>query len=86
MTDAASDADAAELVCDASRPNLAEVLAFVDHACARAGLDGTVAFDLRLATEEVEPADQDEERRHQPRYGPYRGNHDHWRVRGRQRQ
>ena len=53
MTDAANDVDAAMFVCDASRTHLAEVLAFVDTACARAGLDRETAFDLRLATEEV---------------------------------
>jgi serine/threonine-protein kinase RsbW len=53
VTDAANDADAAEIVCDGTRAHLADVLAFVDHACERAGLDREMAFDLRLATEEV---------------------------------
>jgi serine/threonine-protein kinase RsbW len=42
-----------ELVCEARRDCLADVLAFVDRACARAALDSAVAFDVRLATEEV---------------------------------
>ena len=46
-------ADDVELVCDARREHLAELLAFVDQACARAGLDRDTAFDVRLATEEV---------------------------------
>jgi serine/threonine-protein kinase RsbW len=53
VTDAANDVDAAEIACVASRAHLAEVLAFVDDACVRAGLDREVAFDLRLAAEEV---------------------------------
>ncbi|MEO8561504.1 MAG: ATP-binding protein [bacterium] len=46
-------ADDAEIVCDARREQLATLLAFVDQACARAGLDRDTAFDVRLATEEV---------------------------------
>ena len=52
VTDAAS-ADAAEIVRDARREHLAELLAFVDDACVRAGLDRDTIFDVRLATEEV---------------------------------
>jgi serine/threonine-protein kinase RsbW len=50
VTDAADDA---EIVCDARREHLAELLAFVDGACARAGLDRDTTLDVRLATEEV---------------------------------
>ena len=53
VTDAANDTDAAAIACDASRAHLPDVLAFVDHACERAGLDREIAFDLRLATEEA---------------------------------
>jgi serine/threonine-protein kinase RsbW len=53
VNDAASDVDAAEIVCDARPEHLAELLAFVDRACARAGLDRDVAFDVRLAAKEV---------------------------------
>ncbi|MDB4883111.1 MAG: ATP-binding protein [Gemmatimonadetes bacterium] len=53
MTDAANDVAEAEIVCEASREHLAQLLAFVDRACARAGLDQEVLFDVRLAVEEV---------------------------------
>jgi serine/threonine-protein kinase RsbW len=53
VTDVAGDAGAEEIVCDATREHLAELLAFVDRACVRAGLDRELAFDVRLATEEV---------------------------------
>lgn len=52
VTDAAS-VDAGEIECEARREHLAELLAFVDGACVRAGLDRELAFDVRLATEEV---------------------------------
>ena len=51
--DAAPELDADEIICEARRESLAELLAFVDRACARAGLDANTTFDLRLATEEV---------------------------------
>jgi serine/threonine-protein kinase RsbW len=50
---AAHELDADEIVREARRESLAELLAFVDRACARAGLDQTTAFDVRLATEEA---------------------------------
>ncbi|HEV7993250.1 MAG TPA: ATP-binding protein [Gemmatimonadaceae bacterium] len=53
VTDAAGDVHAAEIVRDARREHLAELLAFIDGACARAGLDPDIRFDVRLATEEV---------------------------------
>jgi serine/threonine-protein kinase RsbW len=51
--DAAPDLDADEIVCEARRERLADLLAFIDRACARAALDATTAFDVRLATEEA---------------------------------
>jgi serine/threonine-protein kinase RsbW len=51
--DAAPELGADEIVCEARRESLAALLAFVDRACARAGLDSNTAFDVRLATEEV---------------------------------
>ena len=51
--DAAPELDADEIVCEARRESLAELLAFVDRACARAALDPNTAFDVRLATEEA---------------------------------
>ena len=42
-----------ELATDARRERLGELLAFVDRACARAGLAPSTALDVRLATEEV---------------------------------
>jgi serine/threonine-protein kinase RsbW len=49
----AHELDADEIVCEARRECLAELLAFIDRACARAVLDPSVAFDVRLATEEA---------------------------------
>jgi anti-sigma regulatory factor (Ser/Thr protein kinase) len=51
--DAAPDLDADEIVCEARRESLAELLAFIDRVCSRAALDPTTAFDVRLATEEA---------------------------------
>jgi anti-sigma regulatory factor (Ser/Thr protein kinase) len=51
-----SDAPAAaevEIVRDARREHLGDVLAFIDHACVRAGVAPEVLFDVRLAVEEV---------------------------------
>jgi anti-sigma regulatory factor (Ser/Thr protein kinase) len=45
--------DAERLASEARRERLGELLAFVDGACARAGLSGDAARDVRLATEEV---------------------------------
>jgi serine/threonine-protein kinase RsbW len=50
----ATDGTAIEtVVCEARRERLGDLLAFVERACARAALDPDVAFDVRLATEEV---------------------------------
>ena len=49
----ADDVEMDELVCEAHRDRLADLLAFVQRACERAALDPGVAFDVRLATEEV---------------------------------
>jgi len=51
--DAAREVDADEIVCEARRESLADLLAFIDRACARAALDANTAFDIRLATEEA---------------------------------
>jgi serine/threonine-protein kinase RsbW len=51
--DAAREIEADEIVCEARRERLAELLAFIDRASARAALDATIAFDVRLATEEA---------------------------------
>jgi len=51
VTDAADETE--EIVREARREHLADLLAFVDRACARAGLDREITFDVRLATEEV---------------------------------
>jgi len=51
--DAARQLDADEMVCEARRESLAELLAFVERAATRAALDPATAFDVRLATEEV---------------------------------
>jgi anti-sigma regulatory factor (Ser/Thr protein kinase) len=51
--DAAHEIDADEIVREARRERLGEFLAFIDRACARAALDATTAFDVRLATEEA---------------------------------
>jgi anti-sigma regulatory factor (Ser/Thr protein kinase) len=53
VNDATEDVELRELVCEARRERLGELLAFIERACARAGLDPGVAFDVRLATEEV---------------------------------
>ena len=53
MTDATDDVELHEMVCEARRERLADLLAFVDRACARAALTPDVAHDVRLATEEV---------------------------------
>ena len=47
------DVETDELECEARRDRLADLMAFVQRACARAALDPDVAFDVRLATEEV---------------------------------
>ena len=52
MSDAPAAADV-EIVRDARREHLGDLLAFVDHACARAGAPPEVLFDVRLAVEEV---------------------------------
>ncbi|MEO6528026.1 MAG: ATP-binding protein [Gemmatimonadaceae bacterium] len=52
MSDAANVAEA-ELVFEARREHLVELLAFVDRACVRAGLDQSAHFDVRLAVEEA---------------------------------
>jgi serine/threonine-protein kinase RsbW len=51
--DAVPELDADEIVREARRERLGDLLAFIDRACARAALDPTTAFDLRLATEEA---------------------------------
>jgi anti-sigma regulatory factor (Ser/Thr protein kinase) len=53
VTDATDDVELHELVCEARRERLGDLLAFVERACARAALDPGVAFDVRLATEEA---------------------------------
>ena len=53
MTEVSHDVEMDELVCEARRDRLADLLAFVQRACERAALDPGVAFDVRLATEEV---------------------------------
>ena len=53
MTEVPHDVETDELVCEGRRERLAELLAFVQRACERAALDPDVAFDVRLATEEV---------------------------------
>jgi serine/threonine-protein kinase RsbW len=47
------DVELEEVVCEGRRDRLAELLAFVQRACERAALDPDVAFDVRLAAEEV---------------------------------
>jgi anti-sigma regulatory factor (Ser/Thr protein kinase) len=49
----AEGVEAGEIECEARREHLAEVLAVVDRACVRAGVDRETAFDIRLDTEEV---------------------------------
>jgi anti-sigma regulatory factor (Ser/Thr protein kinase) len=53
VTEVSHDVEMDELVCEAHRDRLADLLAFVQRACERAALDPDVAFDVRLATEEV---------------------------------
>lgn len=53
MSDGADGEELRELVCEARRERLGDLLAFVDRACARAALAPDVAFDVRLATEEA---------------------------------
>lgn len=53
MSDATDDVELRELVCEARRERLGDLLAFIERACARAALDPGIAFDVRLATEEV---------------------------------
>ena len=53
MNDATDDVELRELVCEARRERLGDLLAFIERACERAALDPDVAFDVRLATEEV---------------------------------
>ena len=53
MTEVSDDVEMDELVCEARRDRLADLLAFVQRACERAALDADVAFDVRLALEEV---------------------------------
>ena len=52
MSDAPAAAEV-EIVRDARREHLGDLLAFVDHACTRAGVAQEVLFDVRLAVEEV---------------------------------
>jgi serine/threonine-protein kinase RsbW len=47
-----SDSEMA-LECTADEDCLGKVLAFVDAACARLGVEGSQAFDVKLAVEEV---------------------------------
>ena len=53
MSEHGDDVEMEEVVCEARRERLGDLLAFVDRACARAALDSDVAFDVRLATEEA---------------------------------
>ena len=53
MSDATEDAATEEVVCEARRERLGELLAFIERACTRAALDPDVAFDVRLAAEEA---------------------------------
>ena len=53
MSDATDGTATDEVVCEARRERLGDLLSFVERACARAALDPDVAFDVRLATEEV---------------------------------
>ena len=53
MTEVSHDVEMDEVVREAHRDRLADLLAFVQRACERAALDPDVAFDVRLATEEV---------------------------------
>ncbi len=53
MSDDGGALEMEETICEARRERLGELLAFVERACALAALDADVAFDVRLATEEV---------------------------------
>ena len=53
MSDESAELEMEEEVCEARRERLGDLLAFVERACALAALDADVAFDVRLATEEV---------------------------------
>ena len=53
MSDEGAELEMEEEVCEARRERLGDLLAFVERACALAALDADVAFDVRLATEEV---------------------------------
>ncbi|MFL5620667.1 MAG: ATP-binding protein [Gemmatimonadaceae bacterium] len=53
MSDAPVHGAEVEIVRDARREHLGDLLAFVDQACARAGVSREVLFDVRLAVEEV---------------------------------
>ena len=53
MSDESAELEMQEEVCEARRERLGDLLAFVERACALAALDADVAFDVRLATEEV---------------------------------
>jgi serine/threonine-protein kinase RsbW len=53
VSDGADAVEMGELVCEARRERLGDLLDFVERACARAALTPDVAFDVRLATEEA---------------------------------
>lgn len=53
MSDGADGVEMGELVCEARRERLGDLLAFIERACAHAELAPDVAFDVRLATEEA---------------------------------
>jgi anti-sigma regulatory factor (Ser/Thr protein kinase) len=53
VSDAGDDVEMEEMVREARRERLGDLLDFVDRACARAQLASDVAFDVRLATEEA---------------------------------
>jgi len=53
VSDESAELEMQEEVCEARRERLGDLLAFVERACALAALDADVAFDVRLATEEV---------------------------------
>ena len=53
MSTSANESAGSEIVCEARREHLAELLAFVEQACVRADVEQDVLFDVRLAVEEV---------------------------------
>jgi anti-sigma regulatory factor (Ser/Thr protein kinase) len=53
VTDGPDAVELGELVCEARRERLGDLLDFVERACARAALPPDVTFDVRLATEEA---------------------------------